>query len=440
MRWLRITPHLLVGMLAAIPIAALAQGGPALVEVTAVEQREVGSAQTFVGTVMPSKKSIVGSAVDGRVVEFPINEGDHVKAGETLAQLLTETISLELAASEAELELRKQELAELESGSRPEEIQQARARMDAAKARMEYTRLRLQRVQTLFRQGRAASTEEVDEATAAAEEAQNALLEATAAHELAVLGPRPEKIAQAQANVAMQQAVVDRLKDQIKKHTVISRFDGYVSAEHTEIGQWVARGDPVAEIVALDEVDVMANVVEDHVPFIHVGQSARIEASALAGKSFTGAVSLVVPQADPRSRTFPVKVRVANEFQDESPVLKAGMMTRVTLPTGPKQVGLLVPKDALVLGGPRPLLWVIDAKTIKPADTDPSFQQAEVQGVPVELGVADGDWIQVKGDGLAGRLVVSRGNERVFPPRPGKPSVVKWASPASSPAPTAKTR
>jgi multidrug efflux pump subunit AcrA (membrane-fusion protein) len=72
---------------------------PTLVEVTEVEYRAVQPTQTFVGTVMPVQKAIVGSAVDGRVIEFPINEGDYVEAGATLGQLLTETIEKELDAA-----------------------------------------------------------------------------------------------------------------------------------------------------------------------------------------------------------------------------------------------------------------------------------------------------------------------------------------------------
>ena len=112
----------------------------------------------------------------------------------------------------------------------------------------------------------------------------------------------------------MQDAIVRRLRDQIKKHTIISRFAGYVTAEHTEVGQWVTRGDPVAEVVALDEVEIVAKVVESQIPFVHVGDSVRVEVPSLPDQLFTGTVSAVVPQADTRSRTFPVKVTVQNEI------------------------------------------------------------------------------------------------------------------------------
>src|SRR3990170_1161575 len=96
---------------------ALAQppGLPAVI-VSPVVEREITAGQTFVGTVMPLKKAIVGSAVDGRVVEFPLDEGDRVEEGQTLAQLLTDTIKLEVETAEAELQLRQQQLAELENG------------------------------------------------------------------------------------------------------------------------------------------------------------------------------------------------------------------------------------------------------------------------------------------------------------------------------------
>ena len=62
--------------------ACMRQGPPAaLVAVSPVVEREVTAGQTFVGTVMPLKKAVVGSAVDGRVIEFPLNEGDRVERG-----------------------------------------------------------------------------------------------------------------------------------------------------------------------------------------------------------------------------------------------------------------------------------------------------------------------------------------------------------------------
>jgi len=402
-------------------------GGPsrpaAIVVVSPVVRQEVASGQAFVGTVMPSKKAIVGSAVDGRVIEFPLDEGDRVAKGQTLAQLLTDTIRLEIAAAEAELELRRQALAELENGTRPEEIEQAKARMDSAEARWKYFGARRVRWEKLYNTNRAVSEEEREEAVSSGIEAEQAYLEAKAAYELAVAGPRKEQIAQARAQVAVQQATVDQLKDQLSKHTVKSPFDGYVTAERTEVGQWVKTGDPVAEVAALDEVEVLAYVVEQHVPYIDIGATVRLEVPAVRDEVFTGQVAAIVPQADLQARTFPVKVRVPNQSTPEGPRLRAGMYARVTLPTGGKQQATLVSKDAIVLGGQQPLVYVVDS-----ADG----QQGTASPVPVQLGVADGSLIQVTGPLEPGQLVVVQGNERLLP-MPGQPVAIQRTIPAPTP-------
>ena len=386
------------------------QGPPAkLVAVSPVVEREIMAAQTFVGTVMPLRKAVVGSAVDGRVIEFPLSEGDRVKEGQTLAQLLTDTIRLEIVAAEADLELRRQQLAELENGTRPEEVEQAKARMTAAEARVQYARARRMRAENLFTQRQAMSEEERDEMIALAIEAEQAYLEVRAAYELAVLGPRKEQIAQARAQVAVQQATVNRLKDQLQKHTIISRFPGYVTAEHTEVGQWVKQGDPIAEVAALDEVEVFTYVVEQYVPHIRAGTTVSVQIPSIPGPPVEGVVTAIVPQADVQARTFPVKVRVKNQVTEEGPLLKSGMYARVLLPTGRRQRAMLVPKDALVLGGPQPVVFVVDGASA-------SAKQGKARSVSVQLGAAEGNMIQVTGGGLqAGQLVVVQGNERLRP-------------------------
>jgi RND family efflux transporter MFP subunit len=397
-------------ILAFVASAAWAQGPPraSLVIVAPVVEREVTVGQTFVGTVMPSKKATIGSAVDGRVIEFPLNEGDRISKDQPLAQLLTDTIKLEVQAAEAELELRRQALAELENGTRPEELEQAKARMASAEARRKYMKARWDRWQKLYDTNRAISEEELDEAVSTGIEAEQAYVEAKAAYDLAVAGPRVEQIAQARAQVGVQAATVERLKDQLTKHTIISRFDGYVTAEYTEVGQWVKQGDPVADVVALDEVEIVAYVVEQHVPHVHVGAQVIVDVPAISGRRFSGVVADIVPQADVQARTFPVKVRVTNEFTDSVPLLKSGMYARVLLPTGSKQTATLVPKDALVLGGQQPIVFVVDG-------AKENGQTGKVAPVSVQVGIADGGLIQVTGEIKSGQLVVVQGNERLLP-------------------------
>jgi RND family efflux transporter MFP subunit len=407
---------------------------PALVDVEQIVSRELAEGQTFVGTATPFKKATVGSAVAGRVNEVFVEVGDRVEEMQPLAQLLIETISLERDSAKAELQLRQQLLAELQNGSLPEEIEQARSAMEAAQARVDFVQARQTRFQQL--QGtRSVTAGELEETLTTLQEAQAAFRQAKATFDLVEQGPRQEKIAQAQASVAVQQALVDRLGDMLKKHTMISRFSGYVTAKHTEIGQWVNQGDPIADVVALDLVEIQAFVLETYVPHVRIGQTARVEVPALPGKTFLGEVVAVSAQADPQSRTFEVRVRVPNEFDRELPMIKAGMMARVVLPTGPTTDALLVPKDAVTLGGSQPIVWTVDPSTVETYEQDGiSFRRGTALPTPVRLGAADGDWIQAIGPVEPGHYVVSRGNERIVN-RGGQGAAVTW--PVASEAPVA---
>lgn len=433
----RVCPSAVAAAIASIVLVQQAPAQPpaAVVVAAPVIEEEVATGQTFVGTVMPQTVAIVGSAVDGRVIEFPRNEGDRVERGEILAHLLTDTIELDVAAAEAELELRRHQLAELENGTRPEDIEQAKARMNAAEARMQYLNGRRARVEALFAKNRTLSEEERDEAVSAAVEAEQAYVEARHAYALAIAGPRAEQIAQARAQVAMAQAALNQLKDQLAKHSVTASFAGYVVAERTEVGQWVRQGDPIVELAAMDEVEVVTHVVEQFIPFAKVGTIVRVEVPALPDQEFTGEIAAVVPRADVQARTFPVKIRIKNELSADGPLLKSGMYARMKLATGRKHLAMLVPKDAIVLGGPSPLVYVVDADSSSspPGGGPPSPPQAmgdsggpapqaspmpktgTARPAPVQLGVAIGDKIQVSGPIKVGDLVVVRGNERLNP-------------------------
>jgi magnesium-transporting ATPase (P-type) len=126
-------------------LAHAADPAGAPVVVARVEQVELAAAQSFVGTVYPARTSDVGSAVDGRVVRLPVEDGQRVAKGEPIAELLRGLLEIERSGATAELERRAQVLAELRAGSRPEELDQARATVANAKARVEYARNRLAR-------------------------------------------------------------------------------------------------------------------------------------------------------------------------------------------------------------------------------------------------------------------------------------------------------
>lgn len=413
----RLTSSIALLICSALPAAA--QRGPATVEVAELQQATVALKQTFLGTVTPPRRSTVGSAVAGRVERMQVDVGqlvtlDEKGLGKPLALLRTKTIQIEIAAAKAELRLRQREAEELENGSRPEEIQQAEARRDAAKALWEFAEQRYARVKLLLTR-KGASQDEVDEALSQQLATNRAYLAAKLGYELLKKGPRKEKIAQAKARVAVAEEEVNRLEDRLKKYTLRAPFRGFVTAKHVEVGDWVQQGDPVVEVVELDPIEILTPIPEDAIAYLQRKTKARLVVDALPAKQLEVELHKIVPQADNRARTFPVYFRLHKNPYDpqRGHLLKAGMLARITLPIRRTKAALLAPKDALILNQ--------NVRGVMVITKDAKSGQQTARMVPVRLGVVDQSRIEIidsSGTLKAGMQVVTRGNERL---RPGQP-------------------
>lgn len=397
------------GVLCTLGHQSCGQSPPASVPVVVarVERQELALGQSFVGTVFPARVSDVGSAVDGRVMKFPVLEGQSVAAGQPIAELLRGLLEIEKAGAIAELDRRRQVLAELRAGSRPEEIEQRRAAVQGLEARTEYARSRLERLRRLAERGTSTADELLDGETEF-RQVEADLKSSQAALELAEAGPREEQIAQAAAAVAVQEADVERINDQLAKHTIRSPFDGWIVERFTEEGQWVSRGGLVARVAELSRVEVEVQVPEVAIASLATGMDVRLDFDAAREQTWIGRIERVVPQADLLSRSFPVKVILENRIVNGQPMLKGGMLARAWLPVGKTGLVTVVPKDALVLGGGSPVVFTVDVSQAPPGT-------GVVRPIPVSLGATVGGGVEITGSIKSGALVVIRGNERLRP-------------------------
>ena len=373
------------------------------VVVSQVQQLEFSGSQNSVGIVHASKTARVGAAVDGRIAEFLVEEGDIVKAGQPLVKLQTAILEFQLLGAKAELALREAELEELVAGTTKEELAASLANLRAAEAARKFSDWNFTRIEKLFQDGQVVSETEFQQAQANKQRDEQLYQAAASTHQINIRGPRAELITQARARVSSQTAVLNSFEEQLRRHTITSPFNGYVTIKHSEQGQWVTKGEVVVQIIKLDEVDIVVNVTADHVTKLELGDQVRIDIPHGSDELVFGDVFAIVPEADSQSRTFPVKIRVSNEDGKSGPVLKAGMLAKVELPVGEPKKMLMAPKDSIVLNGNKRTMFVVDSKT------------KAVSEVAVELGVSNGELIEVAGGIQAGQLVVIRGNERLKP-------------------------
>ncbi len=398
---------------------AAAGGGPAgeerlpLIRVAVVEQQMVSPQITVVGSVIPTRTSIVASGASGLVEEFHVEEGDFVKEGQTLSALRMLSTDLGIAEAKAVLREREDELRKLQQGSRPEEIAEALAKLKAAEALELSTNSKLKRTQLLFERN-AVNQDEMDVAAERAEAAKQAVLALKSAYELVEAGPREEDIAQAEARRDAQKEQVAYLEAEKDKRITLAPFNGYIVKEQTFVGEWLSQGDPIITLAYLDEVDVVVNVDQRELEHIRLGESASIKVLTGNRTEWTGRVSSIVPRSDweTGSRGFPVKVRLDNEFVEHEgqtlPVLKEGMMAEVTFLGEPTEA-VLIPKDALVRSTRGSSIFVFESEEAAPGT-------GVVNQLPITTGISHESSIQaIHPDLKPEMLVVVEGAERLRP-------------------------
>lgn len=117
---------------------------------------------------------------------------------------------------------------------------------------------------------------------------------------------------------------------------------GVIARRGIEPGATVAPGIPAFELVQTRTVRAVAPVPENQVAQVHVGQPARVTVGAL-GRTFTGQVYEIGVLADPLTRTYPVKITLANPED----ALKVGMVVDVLLPLNGNVPALGVPREAV---------------------------------------------------------------------------------------------
>ncbi len=367
---------------------------PVSVVVGQVIEKPVQGEIQAIGTIEPNLSTTVSAEVSGLVERFDLKEGDRVIKGQTIiAQLKRTDREIALREAGAVVARAKEEWEKLKKGPRPEEINQRRAEVAERKALMERAEKDLARARDLHADG-AVSTQELQREEANYLAARSRYEQALEALKEAERGYRQEEVAKAEADYKRAQAVYERIQDELKRTTIRSPITGTIVRKHVEVGQWVDAGGRIADVVDLDKVLIVTPINEKEISRLKVGDQATITVDTYPGRTFTGRIKHIVPQADLQSRAFPVKIEVANPEGR----LKGGMMARVSISYGTPRPTLLVPKDAVVRRDNQEVVFTVRG------------QKASLQRVVTGQAV-DGFLEIVDGRLKTGDAVVVTGNE-----------------------------
>jgi membrane fusion protein (multidrug efflux system) len=170
---------------------------------------------------------------------------------------------------------------------------------------------------------------------------------------------------------------------------------GVVNHLFVDQGEFVGRGDPLADIVNVDKIKVNVDVPEMDVRFLKKGQDAIVRIDAFPEKQIPGKVDFVSFKANPATKTFHIKVIIQNPDKD----IRPGMIARAAFLRRTITDALTAPLFALVDKSGERLLYVVE--------------DGVVQARTVTIGIIDGDRVQITNGLKAGDKLIIKGQSEV---------------------------
>jgi HlyD family secretion protein len=258
------------------------------------QQRTNGSLRLY-GNV-DIREVQLGFRVAGRLLQMNPEEGDRISAGTELARLDDTPQQEALALADAQLAQAQANLQRMRTGSRPQEIEAARARLNESEAALENARLEYQRQKELVDR-ELSSQRGLDNAEARRDQAIARVEAARESLDLAQEGFRAEDIAAAVAALAASQAQRDQAQTRLEDTRLLAPADGVILSRVREPGTILAAGMPVYTLSLQDVVYVRAYVAETELGRVTPGAVLEVTTDS-SDRVYRGQVGFVSPRAE----------------------------------------------------------------------------------------------------------------------------------------------
>jgi len=336
----------LLGLVLLAPLGACRDDGAAPtsgappVSVAAVQARDLVDQIESTGELLAKEKATVAAQVAGPITSVAVEEGDAVAEGQTLLEIDPERRRLESRETRARLEQARADLAE-------------REREEA-------------RIRTLGERG-VASQARIDAADTASKLARSRLVGAEA-----------------------QLGLAER---SLRDASVTAPFSGLVARRHVSAGEFVAAGQALFDLVALDPIEVEFHLAEVDSARVTVGDDVEVHVAPYPGEKFPARVTVIAPTIDPLTRTLRVKAEIVNTDGR----LRPGLFARADLGVATRQGVAMVPQEAILQRADGSVVYVLEGED-------------RVRRVNVETGVHHERLVEVRQGLEPGMRVVVRGH------------------------------
>lgn len=228
----------------------------------------------------------VSGKLPGRVVEFMVEEGQHVLAGDTLVHIHSSLVEAKLSQAEAMETVAKAQNKKVDSGTRVELLNSAYDMWQQAQAGLTIAKKTYERMQSLYKKG-VISEQKRDEAEAAYKAMVATESAAKSQYEMAKAGAQAEDKAAAAAMVAAAQGSVAEVESILSDSYLTAPTDGEISDIFPNVGELVSLGAPIMNVLKLDDMWVSFNVREDLLENLTMGAEVQAIIPALENKEVT---------------------------------------------------------------------------------------------------------------------------------------------------------
>jgi HlyD family secretion protein len=302
--------------------------------------------------------------------------GDKVKKGQELVRLEDEEFAAQVKQQQGQLDSAKAHLTELENGSRPQEILQAKAQLDQANANRIDASANLTRASDAIK-SRAISQQALDDAQAAFDKATAMVAMQQAAYDLSRLGPRQEEIDAQRAAVEEAQGMLDLMKVNLSNTVIRSPIDGTVLDRNIEVGEYVTTGfvgdngakGYVFSLADLNDLRVELDISQNDFNKITADSRCTVSTDAYPDRKYEGKVDQISPEANRQKATILVKVKILAPDDLLRPDMNATVSfiraaVAAQTPAQTQATGIFIPSSAVRDGN---VLVVEDSKAAQRA-------------------------------------------------------------------------
>lgn len=276
--------------------------------------------------------------IPGRVEARLVSEGETVKSNQPVAKLDSADAVQEVAMRKAEAAASAAFLAELEAGTRPEEISQAEALFDLAKAEQKRLQSEFSRQKELFDK-KVISTREFEAAETAIESANAKAREVEARLNLLKKGPRVEQINAAKARLDQVTQALRLAELRLGYATLTAPLSGLVLSHHIEAGEYVVPGTAIITVGDMEHAWMRGYINESELGLVKAGQSAKITTDSCPDKIYNGKVSFISAEAE----FTPKNVQTAKERT------KLVYRIKIDIPNPRMELKPGMPADAVII-------------------------------------------------------------------------------------------